>query len=843
MAESTASTAPPDAYASATQVGPTAVVTEKKKRGNQGDFSPARLQWLKKWLPVIQQYHDGAGGEKPKRETRDSPNHPYNRAFAEYWGIFPLSIALKLDPPEQLPEQLPETPETMKKKGDIEKKIVAWWSRARTKQSGNDPFQDFFKGLKPSGAPPRRLADCQYYMQLPEFASKIAKALEDAGHANKPPRELIGPRYKVAAELLDREPATVKTRVKEECDEEYRQALEEFTTQKTSRDSRTAEEQELARERLVTVAQRFLDELQRFTDCELTLLVAHVNTQGSKPDVRVSSVHAGFASEDIPEYRKFPKAAPTDLKQVLKHFSNFVGNAYLTQTGGALTSNGATSGLMTVLETNAEDEVGGAAPAQSSTSSPGTALPPAASAVSTISDPASPAASGNASAPAAGDVATTSKPATPIASADASSRAAGANSINSGQAQSPASDAARLAASDSDTDMPLALIDTSSGPPSSKSLFAKCRSVPGPELAEYVLGLGHRDQAEKIRELETMSEYELQRENNIARNRKTMIALGLLDPNGKMAVATWGKSSSSHPGPRKAKRSRPSAKKSDTETSEDEEDGNADGNGDKDAGKSAPKTRGRKKRAVGVQKPAPETRARKKRGGDVAPAPAANSHSASTSHWTTEWKDYLSLEPACGEWTRLVSMWEQRERILGNENRKTLAGKARPKQVSHWVSRGRPLPHTPAISDPVAFGSVFGTWWLELNPKWRVGSNVLKELVEGENADWEGTLLDEVAGVNGFFNVVVCLKWWFDAAKGKPEAKWLEYVVDVRRVLEALYRRVLPDSTQMVPNENEDVAAGNEDLAAAAKHVNADVEMADSEVPPRDDVVTHKSDV
>ncbi|KAJ7718485.1 hypothetical protein DFH07DRAFT_683346, partial [Mycena maculata] len=95
--------------------------------------------------------------------------------------------------------------------------------------------------------------------------------------------------------------------------------------------------------------------------------------------------------------------------------------------------------------------------------------------------------------------------------------------------------------------------------------------------------------------------------------------------------------------------------------------------------------------------------------------------------------------------------------------------KRRPHQVKDWVSRARK--YVPIIEDADAFGRIWWEWWTDISPPWRKSTKPM-----GRNSGGDWTVLD-IAGPNGFLNVLACLKWWFD--KDASSSGWAEAVDDV----------------------------------------------------------------
>ncbi|KAJ7049129.1 hypothetical protein C8F01DRAFT_1003003, partial [Mycena amicta] len=89
--------------------------------------------------------------------------------------------------------------------------------------------------------------------------------------------------------------------------------------------------------------------------------------------------------------------------------------------------------------------------------------------------------------------------------------------------------------------------------------------------------------------------------------------------------------------------------------------------------------------------------------------------------------------------------------------------------------------HDPGISNAARFGVQVSEWWLVINPSWRI---VGKKLWQGDSdGDWSSL---DVPEKNGLYNVLICLKWWFEAARAAPGADWRELVEDVTWAIERM---------------------------------------------------------
>ncbi|KAJ7016741.1 hypothetical protein C8F04DRAFT_980718 [Mycena alexandri] len=137
-------------------------------------------------------------------------------------------------------------------------------------------------------------------------------------------------------------------------------------------------------------------------------------------------------------------------------------------------------------------------------------------------------------------------------------------------------------------------------------------------------------------------------------------------------------------------------------------------------------------------------------------------------------------------WVKVVELWwnyEKAARFVGPSKGKGTA--KRPKEVSGWINRARTGGPSPAIIDVFSFASRWWGWWVEINPAWRIRT-VANRLEKGGEGDW-----DSVAstGPNGMLNVLICLRWWYDALAGDDTAMagWKEALEDVEWALEHIW--------------------------------------------------------
>ncbi|KAJ6450545.1 hypothetical protein C8R47DRAFT_914914, partial [Mycena vitilis] len=100
---------------------------------------------------------------------------------------------------------------------------------------------------------------------------------------------------------------------------------------------------------------------------------------------------------------------------------------------------------------------------------------------------------------------------------------------------------------------------------------------------------------------------------------------------------------------------------------------------------------------------------------------------------------------------------------------KGLGTEGRPKEVHVWIKNARKK--RPDIKNVEAFVGEIQEWWKRLNPAWRINNGELIQEVQGS--------LDvlRVPGANGFFTVLVLLKWWWE--EQGPTDAWVAAFQDV----------------------------------------------------------------
>ncbi|KAJ3738824.1 hypothetical protein DFH05DRAFT_1397429, partial [Lentinula detonsa] len=173
--------------------------------------------------------------------------------------------------------------------------------------------------------------------------------------------------------------------------------------------------------------------------------------------------------------------------------------------------------------------------------------------------------------------------------------------------------------------------------------------------------------------------------------------------------------------------------------------------------------------------------------------------------WFQQAFTYLNVD--LGEqYLSLLSSWIDKERIGAYENPKTgLEKKNRPATLSEWQKKRFVKSKDPNISDDnfiVSFSGEVWCWWVSLQPVWRAIAPGTKPshppVIKTSMTNWKS--LDK-KGLNGWFGILVCLKWWGMGLEHCPVEKreelkedWLRAIDDVSAMLNGLltYYRASP---------------------------------------------------
>ncbi|KAJ7018310.1 hypothetical protein C8F04DRAFT_1199093 [Mycena alexandri] len=668
----------------------------------------------------------------------------YPQFFKRYWDLFPWNIPFNEDPTDEAVAATPDektltTEQKAEKKKIVEEteaKIKRWLNYQRAHSgSGVNPWSRWLAAelrAPEDERRPRRLLDYQVYMQDEEKNKAINAALAERFPDKVGATDSIKWRAALARELLAAESEEVQDEYRRRGEEEFEEAMEEFT--KTESKGAKAEEfdedaRAEARARLVATVKPLLLSIRKLTGYHVTMLVGGV----INGKVQVRSVHGGTLdgkNEEGPDGVDFTRWDPEGYKPVMRQFMRYIAAA---------------SGI---VQNAPEGAAGESASGPSTSAAAAGAIPPAA--------------------PLAPPPPSSHPPAMPPAPAPPLFQPA---------ATPP------LLRADSATPPPCSelLKDPAAGSAPAASIAA---DAPAPAAEEEdgeidVDGWGRRQLLEltpgtrrlRVAQLEHMSVYDRTREENMARNKEILASCSITDEVAALMrdVRRDMKRKGEGEGGSATKRARTGGADGGAEY----EDDDGSGSDDDVEREGTPIPRVQPKRKGGG--------ARTAKGGQTAVG------DGNVPKWASDAHAALLAGGGGDLWVRIVNLWwdyETKAKYVGPARGKG-TGK-RPKEVSAWIGRARSGGPVPAIIDVSSFASRWWTWWEEINPAWRGRTGtVAKRLVKEGDGDWASVAS---SGPNGMLNIVICLKWWHDALRGDAGgmAGWNEAVEDVAWALERI---------------------------------------------------------
>lgn len=148
------------------------------------------------------------------------------------------------------------------------------------------------------------------------------------------------------------------------------------------------------------------------------------------------------------------------------------------------------------------------------------------------------------------------------------------------------------------------------------------------------------------------------------------------------------------------------------------------------------------------------------------------------------------------EYIALVRTWVELERVGSFETPKRGLKKLhRPSELSAW-QKNRFI-KDPSISENgfvESFSQKVWTWWISLQPPWRPIASGTKPdyppVIKNDMAEWKSL---DWKGLNGWFGLLVCLKWWGMGLDYCPVEQreayredWLRAISDMSAMLDGL---------------------------------------------------------
>ncbi|KAJ7511760.1 hypothetical protein B0H11DRAFT_2214638 [Mycena galericulata] len=719
----------------------------RKKPGNRGDFHGARETFLNSQMPEYARY------------SRDGKTRQFwPGLFKEYWAKFPWRIPLTVDPDEDTvvdnSASSAEAEEKAKVTQDVTKKIKTWYNNHRGANGlQSNAFTEWLTRLRVPGSAPRRPADWQHYMKMPEYRDRVNDLFEERYPLKGPEaaRKALNQRGEVARELFDDEPDTVKTAVHTAADNAHAALLAKYNAGIRGEISEDPEDQRLARLQFSSMVAPLLEGLRAHTGYYITLIAAC--RVGDEMDV--ITLNEGKTKGETPvDFAQWDEEAYRT--KVLDHFVRYVLAAEKVgepEGAAAVSAAGAGAGPITTTQSDT-----------ASTPAAGTVVMPPATATTAVTR-------------------TTAQPSTapPHPSTPPRFSTPPRWATPSDPPEPPSTPPPRP--------------DTPPAPPprtlieilaDEKNAYETDDEFPGPKL--------HRALREELRaqtpntrkarhaSLLRMTEDRRICENNMARNRWLLRDVVGEDPLAEDKQERREKRGREE---KKQERARKKARRDGgeddegdwEESSDDEDDNEGEDGGEEDKGQ------GPMERRVQPARGTRGTAASKTTGGGAIAARAVAADRVGVAlapMWAQNARAVLEEIAGGTTWTALIELWwALEERNAFESPPKGPRGANRPKQVGDWVQRARI--GTPRIPDLKEFVNKWWAWWTSINPSWR---RVNGKLVQEGTGPWTEL---EFPGPNGFLNVVVCLKWWRGKlAEGNEE--WEKAVSDVSWVLSQMLR-------------------------------------------------------
>lgn len=113
---------------------------------------------------------------------------------------------------------------------------------------------------------------------------------------------------------------------------------------------------------------------------------------------------------------------------------------------------------------------------------------------------------------------------------------------------------------------------------------------------------------------------------------------------------------------------------------------------------------------------------------------------------------------------------------------------SRPNEVAEWIKSKKK--DVPREVDPDTYGSAFMTWWIAIQPEWRLADDSSFIYVAPVDEDWR---VLHKGGSAGLYTVVVALSWWVRALTPEvPSFRAWTAVRDVQWVIDEIYKKIQP---------------------------------------------------
>ncbi|KAF7795563.1 hypothetical protein EIP86_006725 [Pleurotus ostreatoroseus] len=246
------------------------------RRGNKGNFHGQRLAFLEQHLP---QYYAAA--------TRKHYTPFWDKLFADYWAAFPWHLPNNVEPNEEnMICTEPETPERELERAEVRLKS---WFRYRwllaTREKHN-PWDVLLKALRESDAiPPRRIPGWKIYMRTNNKAVLEAYDEQYPGRTAQQRARDLKIRCDVARGLWDKLSDEERKNYDDQATKEYEEDIAVFKEKRalvTSTAIPTAQRQIAAHENVTAAVSPLLELIAKYTGTCVALFLGAPPSKGEK---------------------------------------------------------------------------------------------------------------------------------------------------------------------------------------------------------------------------------------------------------------------------------------------------------------------------------------------------------------------------------------------------------------------------------------------------------------------------------------------------------------------------------------------------------------------------------
>lgn len=307
-----------------------------------------------------------------------------------------------------------------------------------------------------------------------------------------------------------------------------------------------------------------------------------------------------------------------------------------------------------------------------------------------------------------------------------------------------------------------------------------------------------------------ISEYELERDDNIARNKLLFQSMGLDEFTKDLATGLRNPGANGKKKKPRATKTRKqtaastakTAKASAAKTSKSQSTRTTRAG----ARNKAPPSRSEDREMINDELAAPSSSSTPTNPAVIpSPAQSTTTPTTLTAGWMIQDREALDRVFVSSLGQEMLDDWVSFEAIKGPQDPKKvkLTKKSRPQPLEDWLGRQRRHDVVPPIGTPLEYGTSWCAWWRSIQPRWRregpTGSGMALVRRDVEDEAW---LNVAKAGANGIVMVLVSLSWWFVAAKEDSDRQWcMDAIEDVAWVLKQLVRRFAKAEEDVVDEE------------------------------------------